>query len=152
MKVTRNSGYTVGVLQRFFFSGHVALTKGDLDIQIRIARKNFRSAKAILAGLYKPLKGAFRGRDGASFKDDSTNPSVGIHLTATGGSCDFQWKHRDLLRKRKDLRIQYDALKARFQGKSMKAYRAAKEKFMKKRLEPFLLAAILLLCSPALRR
>ena len=66
---------------------------------------------------------------GRSFKDDATDPPIGIHVTIVGGPSDIQHAQRDLLRARPDLRAEYDAIKRAFHGGDMAAYREAKDPF-----------------------
>ncbi len=108
------------------------LTKGDIDIQVRVRCEDFAAAKAALQGHYKILPGGFSESDAVSFKDDSTNPPLGVHLTVIGGSSDIQWKFREVLLARKDLRTAYDDIKSKFQGKDMEDYRIDKNKFFER--------------------
>ncbi|MBI3565082.1 MAG: GrpB family protein [Elusimicrobia bacterium] len=105
------------------------LTKGDLDISIVVERGAYEQAKAALARLYELNPGAFASDHSASFKDDAAEPPLGIHLVVAGSGDDFQWVFREVLLARADLRRDYDELKRGFEGKSMAAYREAKEKF-----------------------
>jgi GrpB-like predicted nucleotidyltransferase (UPF0157 family) len=110
------------------------LTKGDLDVQVRVAAAQFEQACRALEGLYEPNPGGFTDR-GRSFKDDDTDPPLGLHVTIIDGPSDIQHRQRDLLRARPDLRREYDALKRRFHGGEMAAYREAKGAFFG-RIEP----------------
>ena len=105
------------------------LTKGDLDIQVRVSAADFETAKTQLLQHYTIIPGGFTEPDGRSCKDERTVPPVGVHLTVIGGSCDVQWRIREVLRKQADLRERYDSLKRRFHGKSMDDYRVAKADF-----------------------
>jgi GrpB-like predicted nucleotidyltransferase (UPF0157 family) len=107
-----------------------SLTKGDLDIQIRVARARFASARAQLQRLYAVNTGGFSDDDAISFEDCSGEPSVGIHLTVIGSVSDVQMKFRDLLLASESLRKDYDNLKRRFEGGSMEGYRTAKADFV----------------------
>jgi GrpB-like predicted nucleotidyltransferase (UPF0157 family) len=104
------------------------LTKGDLDVQIRVCAEDFDEASGTLASVYEVNPGGFKD-GGRSFKDDSSDPPLGLHLTIIGGPSDVQHRQRDLLRRRPDLRAEYDALKLRFHGRDMAAYRHAKDAF-----------------------
>ncbi len=104
------------------------LTKGDLDVQVRVRAEDFDEACRALASLYQHNEGGFTD-GGRSFKDDSADPPLGVHLTVIGGPSDTQSSQRDLLRRRPDLRAEYDALKRRFDGGDMDAYRDAKDVF-----------------------
>jgi GrpB-like predicted nucleotidyltransferase (UPF0157 family)/ribosomal protein S18 acetylase RimI-like enzyme len=104
------------------------LTKGDLDVQVRVRADEFVHACQTLEQLYDDNPGGFTDA-GRSFKDDSTDPPLGVHVTVIDGPSDIQSKQRDLLRRRPDLRAEYDAVKRRFDGGDMDAYRVAKDIF-----------------------
>lgn len=104
------------------------LTKGDLDVQVRVHADAFDDACRILALEYACNPGGFTD-GGRSVKDDDTTPQLGVHVTAIGGSSDIQYWQRDLLRARPDLRAEYDAVKRTFDGGDMTAYREAKDHF-----------------------
>jgi GrpB-like predicted nucleotidyltransferase (UPF0157 family) len=112
-----------------------SLTKGDLDIQVRVVAATYPMAKQQLSKIYAINVGGFAADDAVSFEDYSSVPSVGIHLTIIGGSSDIQWRFRDLLSASESLRREYDDLKRRFEGKSMAKYREAKERFVARVLD-----------------
>ena len=105
------------------------LTKGDLDIQVRVPAARFEASCDALAAHYSLNEGGFRGHGGRSFKDDHTTPPMGVHVTVIDGACDFQWRFRDLMLRRPDLCEAYDDIKRRFQGGDMDAYRVEKGRF-----------------------
>lgn len=107
-----------------------SLTKGDLDVQVRVVASDYSAAKEKLSKIYAINIGGFASDDAVSFEDYSTEPSLGVHLTVIGGTADIQWKFRDLLVASADLREQYDQLKRRFDGGSMEKYREAKAEFV----------------------
>jgi GrpB-like predicted nucleotidyltransferase (UPF0157 family) len=107
-----------------------SLTKGDLDIQVRVLAAQYAAAKERLCQLFDINAGGFSAHDAISFEDHSHVPHVGIHLTVVGGSADLQWRFRDLLLASEPLRQKYDDLKRRFEGKSMERYRDAKAEFV----------------------
>ena len=106
------------------------LTKGDLDVQIRVSAEQFEYAKAELARLYPVNEGGFRGSEAISFEDYTAQPSVGIHLTVTGSPSDVQVRFRDLLLSSSTLRREYDELKRLHEGCPMEEYRMAKAEFV----------------------
>ncbi len=114
-----------------------SLTKGDVDIQVRIEAAMFAAADAILATHYERNVGSLHTDEYSPFKDDSTDPPLGIQLTVIGSRFDFFWKIRDQLLARPDVRDAYDALKRAHQGRHMAEYRAAKERFFAPVLEEF---------------
>jgi GrpB-like predicted nucleotidyltransferase (UPF0157 family) len=111
-----------------------ARTKGDLDIQVRVAGERFAEADALLARHFARNEGSERTPEFASFHDESLPVPLGIQLTAMGGSHDFFSRARDALRASPALLAEYDALKARWEGGSMEAYREEKSAFFAKLL------------------
>lgn len=111
-----------------------ARTKGDLDIQVRVPPERFAEAEALLAGHYARNEGSERTPAFSSFQDETLPVPLGIQLTAMGGSHDFFSRARDLLRADPELVAEYDALKARWEGRPMEAYREEKSAFFAKLL------------------
>ncbi len=106
-----------------------SLSKGDLDVQLRVDAAGFEAARAVLAARYAPNPGGVPPPHGASFEDPSTSPPVGLHLTVRGSEADFQWIFTEMLREDAALRAAYDDLKRRWDGRSMAAYREEKDPF-----------------------
>jgi predicted acetyltransferase/GrpB-like predicted nucleotidyltransferase (UPF0157 family) len=104
------------------------LSKGDLDVQVRVRPEDYDDACRKLASAYEDNPGGFTD-GGRSFKDDAAIPPLGVHVTVIDGPSDLQHRQRDLLRSRADLRTEYDALKRAFDGRDMDAYREAKSIF-----------------------
>ena len=107
-----------------------SLTKGDLDIQIRVTAELFETVRSRLRALYPVNEGGFRGADAISFECRDGDVPVGIHLTVIDGSSDLQHRFRDRMLASTSLQQEYDELKRRFEGGSMRAYRDAKEEFV----------------------
>lgn len=105
------------------------LTKGDLDLQVRVPAQDFQTALQKLGGVYAPNEESIRTDSFASFKDEHEDMAVGVQLCVEGSQYDIFWKIRDVMIKHPSLREQYDALKRRFDGHPMAAYRQAKEEF-----------------------
>jgi GrpB-like predicted nucleotidyltransferase (UPF0157 family) len=106
------------------------LTKGDLDINIRVLRGDFAAAVDILKKMYninQPENWA--EGDYASFKSDRLKIDFGAQLTVKGSPHDFFLKFRELLRNNPKFVEQYNQLKVMHEGKSMTKYRNKKEKF-----------------------
>lgn len=125
-----------------------SLTKGDLDIQVRVNRSEYQAVKEKLSRLYTVNVGGFASDDAVSFENYSVQPSLGIHVTVIGGSADIQWKFRDLLATSRALREQYDALKRRFEGGAMERYRDAKSDFISRALHDQLLIPVTSVKAP----
>ena len=109
-----------------------SLTKGDLDIQVRVSEKEFLQAVEALSTLYESNEGSVKTNEFSAFKNDSTNPPLGIQLTVVNSELDFFWKFRDVLLENAPYRIEYDQLKMKYEGQAMEAYREAKNNFFEK--------------------
>ncbi|WP_257458949.1 GrpB family protein [Archangium lipolyticum] len=109
-------------------------TKGDLDIQVRVPKERFAEADALLATRYARNEGSERTPEFASFHDESLPVPLGIQLTAMRGSHDFFSRARDVLLASPERVAEYDALKERWKGGSMEAYREEKSAFFAKLL------------------
>lgn len=106
-----------------------SLSKGDLDIQVRVSSSLFPCAVEKLSKLYELNKGSTKTSEFRAFKDDTTSPPLGIQLTVVDSEFDFFWKFRDFLLQNDKYRFHYDNLKEKFEGKSMNGYREAKDDF-----------------------
>lgn len=109
-----------------------SITKGDLDIQVRVDTNIFSNAVKELAKLYELNEGSVKTETFRAFKDDSTVPPVGVQLTVINSEFDFFWKFREILLMNDNYRKEYDNLKRNYEGKEMEDYREAKNKFFEK--------------------
>ena len=109
-----------------------SITKGDLDIQVRVNANIFPYAVKELAKLYKLNGGSVKTETFRAFKDDSAVPPVGVQLTVINSEFDFFWKFRDVLQMNDNYRKEYDNLKRKYEGMKMEDYREAKNKFFEK--------------------
>ena len=107
------------------------LTKGDLDIVIRVPGEFFQQAGAVLASHFARNGGSIRTASFCAFEDASTDPHLGIQLTMVSGPHDFFHLFVEALRRSPDLVGEYNALKLRHEGNDMAIYRAAKDDFVK---------------------
>ena len=108
------------------------LTKGDLDIVIRVPPEAFPEMDAVLARHFARNYGSVRTDNFSAFEDASCNPHLGIQLTAIGGASDFFHLFLDALIRSPELLREYNELKRRFDGSDMAAYRAAKDTFVER--------------------
>ena len=108
------------------------LTKGDLDIVIRVPGKAFRQADALLARRFARNDGSVRSASFSAFEDASTDPHLGIQLTWIGGPHDFFHLFVEALRCSPDLVSEYNTLKLHHEGSDMAVYRAAKDAFVER--------------------
>lgn len=106
------------------------LTKGDLDIVVRVDQSEFERAEDILATHFDRNAGSVRTQEFSAFEDLVRALHVGIQLVARDGSFDFFHRFVDALRANPDLVRRYNALKLAFDGKSMVDYRKAKDAFI----------------------
>ncbi|WRU97557.1 GrpB family protein [Priestia filamentosa] len=109
-----------------------SLTKGDLDIQVRVTADDFPQAVQQLTALYDLNEGSIKTDSFRAFKDDSTIPPLGVQLTVIHSEYDFFWKFRDVLLQNEAYRIEYDKLKRKYEGKNMNEYREAKNIFFQR--------------------
>lgn len=108
------------------------LTKGDLDINVRVNKGDFIAAVEILRKHYEINQPEHWTDAFASFKDDTSYVlTLGIQVTVIGSSDDHFVKHRDALRSDPALVEEFNKLKRAFDGKDMESYRKAKGEFLK---------------------
>jgi GrpB-like predicted nucleotidyltransferase (UPF0157 family) len=107
-----------------------ALTKGDLDVLVRTAAREFRLAVSVLAGLFAKNEGTPWTETFASFKDDAANPLLGVQLVVRGTEWDVFSHFRDTLKRDPQLVAEYNRLKERFHDQSMNEYRSSKDEFI----------------------
>jgi GrpB-like predicted nucleotidyltransferase (UPF0157 family) len=108
------------------------LTKGDLDIVVRVTSGNFNQVDALLAARFARNEGSIRTADFSAFEDTSTDSHLGIQLTVIGGPDDFFHLFADALRRSPDLVSEYNALKRHYDCKEMADYRVAKDSFVER--------------------
>ncbi|TGD98580.1 GrpB family protein [Methylobacterium nonmethylotrophicum] len=106
------------------------LTKGDLDIVVRVEAADFAQADAALAGRFTRNTGSDRTEDFAAFEDGDRVPPLGIQLVVRGGAYDDFHRFAEALRRDPDRLRRYNDLKRAFHGRPMEAYRAAKGAFI----------------------
>lgn len=109
------------------------LTKGDLDINVRVSETQFNNAVATLKNLYEIHQPENWSHTFASFKNDhSYDLPLGVQLTVIGAKGDHFVRHRDRLLKEPGLVQELNTLKNGFEGKGMDKYRAAKQIFLRR--------------------
>lgn len=112
-----------------------SLTKGDLDIQVRVSQFLFQDAVQILIGIFEMNEGSTQTDSFMAFKDDSAIPPLGVQLTVINSDMDIFWKQREALLRNEHFRKEYDELKRYYNGKLMEDYRQAKNSFFQKLME-----------------
>lgn len=111
-----------------------SLTKGDLDVLVRVSQNDFQAADRVLGAMFDRNTGSVRTDSFSAFMDSSTSPELGVQLVATGTAFDTFVEWVDRLASDRKLRDAYDELKARYQGKDMEDYRRAKKEFISENL------------------
>lgn len=106
------------------------LTKGDLDIVVRVERPAFAIAEHCLAARFTRNGGSVRTDDFAAFQDDGWTPHLGIQLTLKGGPFDVFHRFAAALRADPELVARYNTLKRAHHDHPMTVYRAAKDAFI----------------------
>lgn len=102
------------------------LTKGDLDIAVRVPADAFVTAERALATRFERNTGSDRTDTFSSFADDASDPPLGVQLCVIGSPDDMFHVLRDALRADPAIARAYNELKATFDGRPMDEYRAAK--------------------------
>ena len=113
------------------------LTKGDLDIVVRIDAAEFAAAEAVLANRLARNTGSAHTAAFAAFEDAHRSPHLGIQLAARGGPFDHFHRFAAVLRADPVFVRQYNRLKRAHENRPMSVYRAAKDTFVENVLRPY---------------
>ncbi len=106
-----------------------SLTKGDLDIQVRVKKKDFAKTVKKLMKLYKKDTENRRTKTYVGLKKCNGEIPIGIQVTVIGLKEDDFSKLRDILLSNPKHQKEFDSLKKKYNGKTMSEYRRAKAKF-----------------------
>jgi len=106
------------------------ISKGDLDINVRVESKDFNKATDILKILYLVNQPENWTESFSSFKDDSRD--LGIQLTILNSSGDHFVSQREYLRIHPEAVSELNTLKMKFENANMQDYRKEKNKFFEK--------------------
>jgi len=111
-----------------------ALTKGDLDLVVRVDQASFPTAIGMLNSHYAVHQPKNWTRTLASFKDPSSRrPEVGVQLVVAGSADDRLFgPFRDALIRDPALLAQYNELKRRLDGSDYEHYTERKGKFIER--------------------
>ncbi len=109
------------------------LSKGDVDINVRVSAEKFETVVQKLKTLYEVNQSNNWTSSFASFKDDGRE--LGIQVISIGSPDDYFVAQRDYLKSHPAAVLEYNALKEKFEGGDMDIYRKAKGEFLKKLLE-----------------
>jgi len=109
-----------------------ALTKGDLDVLVRVGSHDFDAAVQRLRGLYAIHQPANWTATLASFVDrEAADPPVGVQLVVAGSPDDRMFgTFRDAMIRAPQLLVEYNALKLRHDGDDYERYTDAKGRFV----------------------
>lgn len=109
-----------------------SLTKGDLDIQVRVQPETFATASKVFSSIYDVNKESDCTECFMAFKKEGLQFDLGIQLSVIHSPYDIFWKIRDFFLKHKEWNVRYNALKTSFQNKNMSDYRSAKNAFFER--------------------
>ncbi len=110
------------------------LGKQDIDFAVLVAEELFVETRAILDGAFERNQQQYSSDDYQGYTASSTW-DVAIQLTVRGGPHDDFHAFLDALKASPALRDSYNALKRRWNGKPMQAYRDAKAQFIEAALQ-----------------
>ncbi|HZJ12897.1 MAG TPA: GrpB family protein [Methyloceanibacter sp.] len=110
------------------------ITKGDVDLVVRVEADRYRAARAILDEHYDKNLGSPRDDRFASFADETGTFPLGVQLVTRGSEYDTFQRFTDQLRRSDELRASYNALKRSFVGAEMDDYRKTKADFIEETL------------------
>ncbi len=116
-----------------------ALTKGDLDVLVRVHAGEFAHAVAVLGNAYTIHQPHNWTPTLASFNDPASGaPPVGVQLVVAGSASDALFgPFRDALIADPALLAEYNALKLRLDGESYERYTTMKGAFVEDVLQKF---------------
>lgn len=109
-----------------------SLTKGDVDLLVRVSREEFPEAVEKLKQLYKINQPENWKEYFASFKDEIGGTDFGAQLVIKDSVLDDFVQLRDLLSSNPELLEEYNSMKLKFEGKDMDEYRKEKSDFFEK--------------------
>ncbi len=111
-----------------------ALTKGDLDIAVRVSAEDFPIARDSLDQTHRKNLQSVRNAQFAAYEADGFACPVGVQLVVKGSKLDVFETYRRMLIDNPILLSAYNDLKQRFDGLPMDEYRAAKTRFITEQL------------------
>lgn len=106
------------------------LTKGDVDILVRVSAVFFSEARSRLSRWYPRNVGSMSNHLFCAFETDRYELPLGIQLAVKGSEFDIFEQVTEALRSNEELRTRYDALKRKHEGGSMEEYRSEKAEFL----------------------
>lgn len=113
------------------------LTKGDIDIVVRVAQPDFSDTLAILDRLFVRSNRNATTQDYAEFDYSSGRLPVSIQLVTINGARDDFHKITEILNHDKNALRSYNDLKIVFNNCSMDEYRQAKSEFLEELISTY---------------
>lgn len=107
------------------------LTKGDVDLVVRVGARDFPAARNTLDENFDKNSGSVRDDRFASYVADEKAFPLGIQLVVKGSRNDLFVAFRDRLLSDEKLRDSYNALKRRYADSGVDRYREAKADFIR---------------------
>jgi GrpB-like predicted nucleotidyltransferase (UPF0157 family)/GNAT superfamily N-acetyltransferase len=108
------------------------VTKGDVDVNLRVSPDRFDEVVAALSTGFDVAQAQNWTATFASFSGTRRGWPLGIQVTVAGSDADFLVELRDLMRNDPTLRRQYDAIKRANAGAGRNAYWQAKDDFLRR--------------------
>ena len=109
-----------------------SLTKGDVDLQVRVTQEDFPKAKESLMAIYSLNTGSDQTSFFCAFEKEDEILPVGIQLTVNGSSVDNFRKVTQFFCEHPSYTEAYNHLKMEFEGEDMEEYRNEKSSFIAK--------------------
>lgn len=106
------------------------LTKGDLDIAVRIENLSFIPARNLLQRMFKRNLGSYQSAYFAAFETIFNGVPVGFELVIKDSPLDVFAQFREMLLSNPNLVFKYNRLKRQCHGQSMQRYRKIKSRFI----------------------
>ncbi len=108
-----------------------SITKGDLDVNVRVEKKDFNTAIESMKQMYdinqpENWRGGF-----ASFQTDTLEIDFGAQLTIIDSEEDVFLRNKAVLQSHPELVEKLNQIKLKYEGKLMTAYRKEKYEFFK---------------------
>lgn len=107
------------------------LTKGDLDVLVRVDRRDFQQSARVLDELLTPSTRNNRTDEYAEYDYALDGVSASVQLVAAGGSLDDHFHRlKAILKSDPEALEEYNSMKVLHDGWGMDAYRVAKERLI----------------------
>lgn len=107
-----------------------SLTKGDLDINIRVEEDDFKKTVEILKSLYDIAQPQNWSEVFASFNGDRDGEHIGVQVSVKDSESDNFIRDQKMFLENPELVSMYNDLKSKFDGQDMGDYRKAKAEFL----------------------